>query len=48
MRLRRCTACGAYTLSETHCSVGSANPHPPRYSAEDKYASYRRKARHGG
>ena len=41
-RMRRCKACGAYTLDETHCGKATASPHPPKYSLEDRYAAYRR------
>ena len=44
--LLRCVACGNYTLKE-QCDCGGAaqTPKPAKYSPEDKYASYRRKAR---
>ncbi len=42
--LRRCTNCGAYTLSKDRCPRcgGSVKvPHPPKFSPEDKYQKYR-------
>jgi len=44
-RMRKCTVCGIYTLDETHCKAETRNPHPPRFSIDDKYASYRRAAK---
>ncbi len=43
--MRKCGACGAYTLGALHCGKETASPHPPRFSIDDKYASYRRQAR---
>ncbi|MBI1969134.1 RNA-protein complex protein Nop10 [Candidatus Woesearchaeota archaeon] len=42
----QCQQCGRYTMKET-CSCGgnAVNPKPPKYSPEDKYGSYRRKAK---
>lgn len=43
--LRKCAQCKRYTLKEDRCpKCGGpvAIPHPPKYSAEDKYAKYRR------
>jgi len=42
----RCAECGNYTMKEM-CSCGGAaiTPKPPKYSPEDKYAGYRRKAK---
>ncbi|MFO7837280.1 MAG: RNA-protein complex protein Nop10 [Candidatus Thorarchaeota archaeon] len=47
-RLFRCTKCGRYTLNDETCpecegEVG--NPHPARYSPQDKYGEYRRVAK---
>ncbi len=44
----KCKQCGEYTLNEKKCSkcggkVG--NPRPPKFSPEDKYGDYRRKAK---
>lgn len=43
----RCTACGAYTLREVcpSCGARAASPHPPRYSPEDRWGAYRRRAK---
>ena len=45
-RLRRCEACKRYTLINVcpDCGARAVEPHPPKYSPEDKYAEYRRKA----
>ncbi len=44
----KCTKCGKYTLKDT-CSCGSnaLTPKPAKFSPDDKYASYRRKAKLG-
>ena len=44
--LKKCPSCGKYSLDEK-CSCGSVTetPHPPKFSLEDKYALYRRKAK---
>ena len=44
-KMRKCTSCGKYTLEELHCGADTKTPHPPRFSIDDKYASYRRQAR---
>ena len=40
----KCPSCDSYGLTE-ECSCGGTRhtPKPPKYSPEDKYASYRRK-----
>ncbi|MEM4633895.1 MAG: nucleolar RNA-binding Nop10p family protein [Candidatus Anstonellaceae archaeon] len=43
--MRKCISCGAYTLSEEHCGRQTRMAHPPKFSIQDKYAEYRRKAR---
>ncbi|MDE1819933.1 MAG: RNA-protein complex protein Nop10 [Euryarchaeota archaeon] len=42
--LRRCRACHRYTFQETcpQCKATTGNPHPARWSPEDRYARYRR------
>ncbi|MBI2147685.1 ribosome biogenesis protein [Candidatus Woesearchaeota archaeon] len=42
----KCQACGMYTMN-TQCSCGgkAVNPKPPKYSPEDKFGGYRRKAK---
>ena len=42
--LRRCKRCGRYTLRKDKCPVCGGeveNPHPPKFSPEDKYGLYR-------
>jgi H/ACA ribonucleoprotein complex subunit 3 len=42
----KCEECGTYTMKETcRCGGKAATIKPPKYSPEDKYASYRRKAK---
>lgn len=45
----RCQSCSVYTLKETcsNCSSKTIIPRPARYSPEDNYAAYRRKAKEG-
>lgn len=45
--LKKCPACGRYSLEEK-CSCGdeTEHAHPAKYSIEDKYAVYRRKAKY--
>lgn len=43
-RMRKCAACGAYTLDAVHCGRQTSSPHPPKFSVDDKYAPYRRAA----
>ena len=42
--LKKCSACGRYTLQEAcpSCGARTGNPMPPRYSPEDRYGRYRR------
>ncbi|HKM14106.1 MAG TPA: nucleolar RNA-binding Nop10p family protein [Candidatus Methanomethylophilaceae archaeon] len=44
-RMKHCT-CGTYTLKEVcpACEKTTSTPVPPRYSPEDRYGAYRRKA----
>ncbi len=43
----KCPKCGEYTLKETcpKCNIKTVTPRPPRFSPQDKYAKYRRKAK---
>lgn len=45
-KIRRCTACGNYTLAET-CACGEKTivPKPAKYSPEDRFAHFRRQAK---
>ncbi|MFW9920541.1 MAG: RNA-protein complex protein Nop10 [Candidatus Thorarchaeota archaeon] len=46
--LYKCTKCSGYTLNDRACpSCGSdvRSPAPPKYSPQDKYGEYRRKAK---
>ncbi len=42
--LRRCKKCGRYTLNKERCPYCGGeveNPHPPKYSPDDRYFMYR-------
>lgn len=44
IRMMKCKACGEYTLKSDrcpHCGGQLKNPHPARFSPEDKYSKYR-------
>jgi len=42
----KCQECGSYNLSPScRCSGTAVTPRPPKFSLEDKYSSYRRKAK---
>ncbi len=42
----KCGKCSTYTLKEAcRCGGKAVTVKPPKYSPEDKYASYRRKAK---
>ncbi|MBD3361907.1 RNA-protein complex protein Nop10 [Candidatus Woesearchaeota archaeon] len=47
-KILKCANCGEYTLKE-NCSCGGTAViiKPPKYSPEDKYGKYRRKAKCG-
>jgi H/ACA ribonucleoprotein complex subunit 3 len=42
--LRRCPACGKYSLQAScpACGAATATPHPARFSPQDRWARYRR------
>ncbi|RLF17065.1 MAG: RNA-protein complex protein Nop10 [Thermoprotei archaeon] len=43
--LRKCTKCGEYTLRQDKCPYCGGplrNPHPAKFSPEDRYGKYRR------
>lgn len=42
--IRKCRDCGGYTLSEARCPRCSGtlrNPHPAKFSPDDKYSRFR-------
>jgi H/ACA ribonucleoprotein complex subunit 3 len=47
MHIMRCQQCCVYTLKEicSRCSSRAIIPKPARYSPDDHYAAYRRKAK---
>ena len=47
--LRKCESCGSYTLDLKCHKCGSSdtiNPHPPKFSLDDKYLRYRVRERY--
>jgi len=45
-RILRCQKCGSYGLiAACECSGTRVTPVPPKYSPEDKYGEYRRRAK---
>jgi len=47
MKIRKCEKCRIYTLKEVcrKCGSAAASPHPLRFSPEDKWGEWRRKAK---
>ncbi|TET10613.1 MAG: RNA-protein complex protein Nop10 [Candidatus Thorarchaeota archaeon] len=46
--LFKCHKCGEYTLNQVtcpKCGCSVSSPKPPKYSPQDKYGNYRRKAK---
>jgi H/ACA ribonucleoprotein complex subunit 3 len=41
--IRKCPACNTYTLKQacSRCNAPTVDPHPPKYSPDDKYVRYR-------
>jgi H/ACA ribonucleoprotein complex subunit 3 len=41
--LRKCFICNTYTLKDKcpRCNADTHNPHPPKFSLDDKYVRYR-------
>ncbi|MFH1605728.1 MAG: nucleolar RNA-binding Nop10p family protein [Nanoarchaeota archaeon] len=45
----KCQKCHSYSLiKECKCGGVCVNPHPQKYSVEDKYAKYRRMCKYEG
>ncbi|MCK4279855.1 MAG: RNA-protein complex protein Nop10 [Candidatus Thorarchaeota archaeon] len=47
-QLYKCADCGYYTLDDSKCPKCGKRvktPHPARYSPQDKYGDYRRRAK---
>ncbi len=44
MKMKICPKCNKYTLKDLCplCNTPAVNPHPPKFSPEDKYGKYRR------
>jgi len=47
-KMRFCTICNSYTLSEAHCDFQTISAHPANFNPNDPYGDYRRKAKFGG
>jgi rRNA maturation protein Nop10 len=46
MEIKHCPACNKYTMKDAcDCTLQAIPVFPQRYSPQDKYASYRRKAK---
>ncbi len=47
MKMRKCEKCRLYTLAEncSKCGLVTVSPHPPKFSPEDKWGEWRRKAK---
>jgi len=45
--IMKCSTCGQYTMDDTckACKIRTVQPRPPKYSPEDKYSEYRRRAK---
>ena len=42
----KCKKCNSYTMNDKcKCGGDAVNPKPPKYSPEDKFGEYRRKAK---
>jgi rRNA maturation protein Nop10 len=43
----KCPKCSKYTMEDkcSECNIATINPKPAKFSNEDKYGSYRRKAK---
>ncbi|MEM4246226.1 MAG: RNA-protein complex protein Nop10 [Candidatus Bathyarchaeia archaeon] len=43
--IRRCRVCGEYTLKALcgRCGGETIIPHPPKFSPQDKYSSFKRR-----
>jgi len=43
--IKKCFKCKKYTLKEVCpiCGIKTFNPHPPKFSLENKYIAYKRK-----
>ncbi len=48
--LHYCNICREYTLKDVcpYCGAKTINPHPPRFSPQDRYGEYRRKLKKQG
>lgn len=45
-RILKCPGCGLYTLNkECKCGGVALTVRPPKYSVDDRYAEYRRRAK---
>ena len=43
--LLKCVVCNEYTMNDTHCDNKTLPVKPAKWSPEDKYGEYRRRAK---
>jgi len=43
--IMRCVVCNSYTMKSEHCGKKTVQTKPAKYSPEDKWAEWRRRAR---
>lgn len=43
--IKKCPECKSYTLGDKHCSSGTVEARPPKFSFPDRYGEYRRKTK---
>ena len=43
--IKLCKECSGFTLQEMHCNKKTITPAPAKFSVEDKYEDYKRKAK---
>ena len=43
--LMKCVVCNSYTMKDEHCSQKTIQTKPAKYSPDDKWAEWRRKAK---
>jgi len=43
--IMKCAACNSYTMKDEHCGKKTVSVKPPKYSPQDRWAEWRRKAK---
>ena len=48
-KLKKCARCDLYTMKDNcpKCGETTRTAHPPKFSPEDRYGAYRRRAKFG-